>query len=321
MDKNKFYKVINEIIGDRVFQYKGPILGGVDLEVVIDFKFKIVGDVEVYHMGQPKNYVGIDVSVLNITPPQFDGFIADIQDNRYEIADRMYYTASKLENSIWEVLKFFSLETTPVLTSIRFLGKRYENMEKLTEGKSERKGITRQIVQDIIKVFKQGEGEYRLPEDINGNTTYNFPGFSTEFDIEVKIDESENIEGFELDGGYYDEEDTFEIHLQYNPKFFPTTYYDLIGELNELVRHELQHLIQLERGESIPTDETDPEKYYSQPHELDAQLAGFKRLSKLRKEPFEKTVRNWFDKNKNRNRNRCIRPATIYIPNPFLLSK
>jgi hypothetical protein len=171
-------------------------------------------------------------------------------------------------------------------------------MEKINEGISEKKGIVRKVVQDIIRVFKKGEGEYALPEDISNNMTYDFPNLNTEFTVEVKIDEDNTIEGFDIDGGYYDDEETFEIHIQYNPKFFPETYYDLIGELNEIVRHELQHLIQSERGINRPTDETDPEKYYLQPHELDAQIAGFKRLSKIRKEPFEKTVINWFNKNK-----------------------
>ena len=289
--------MINGLIGDKVFQYEGPIMGGVNLDAVINFKFKIIGDVNLLHMGQPTNYVGINVSVLSITPPQLDDFIPSL-DNSFEIKDRMYYTATKLENEIWGVLRYFSIEDTPVITSIRFTGKRYYDMQKINEGISEKKGVVRKLVQDIIKVFKQGEGEYELPEDVSDEMTYSFRGFDTEFNIEVKIDEVDNIEGFELDGGYYDDEDTFEIQIIYNPKFFPENYYDLIGELNELVRHELQHLIQAERGIDRPTDETDPEKYYLQPHEIDAQVAGFKRLSKIRKQPFEKIVRDFFRKNK-----------------------
>ena len=297
MDKKEFYNMINRVIGDKVFQYEGPIMGGISLDVVIDFKFKIIGDVKLLHMGEPKNHVSIDVKVLSITPPTLDGFIQNL-DNAFEIKDRMYFTATKIENYIWRVLQHFSIEDTPVITSIKFTGKRYEYMEKINEGISEKKGIVRKVVQDIIRVFKKGEGEYVLPEDISNNMTYDFPNLNTEFTVEVKIDEDNSIEGFDIDGGYYDDEETFEIHIQYNPKFFPETYYDLIGELNEIVRHELQHLIQSERGINRPSDETDPEKYYLQPHELDAQIAGFKRLSKIRKEPFEKTVIDWFNKNK-----------------------
>jgi len=288
--------MVNRVIGDKVFQYTGPVMGGVSLEVVMDFKIKLVGDVELRHMGEPKNHVGIDVTVLNITPPTFDGFIPDIQDSAFEIKDRMYFTATKLENYIWSVLKYFSVSDTPVLTSIRFVGKRYDT-ENITEGKSEKKGIVRKVVQDIIKVFNREEGEYTLPEDITDKMTYDFPSLNTDFTVEVQIIKSDTVEGFELDGGYYDEDDTFEVEIIYNPKFFPHTYYDLIGELNELIRHELQHLIQSERGIDRPTDETDPEKYYLQPHELDAQIAGFKRLSKIRNQPFEKIVRDFFNKN------------------------
>lgn len=299
MEKKQIYDVINSMIGDEVFQYEGPIMGGISLDVVIDFKFKIIGDVKLLHMGEPTNYVGINVSVLSITPPSLDDFIPNL-DNSFEIKDRMYFTATKLENRIWEVLRYFSIEDSPVITSIEFTGKRHRDnhMKNITEGTSERKGIVRKLVQGIIKVFKQGEGEYDIPEDISDEMTYSFRGLNTDFTMEVKIDEDENIDGFELDGGYYDDEDTFEIQIIYNPEFFPEKYYDLIGELNELVRHELQHLIQAERGIDRPTNETDPEKYYLQPHEIDAQVAGFKRLSKIRKQPFEKIVRDFFHKNK-----------------------
>lgn len=299
MEKKQIYDVINSMIGDEVFQYEGPIMGGISLDVVIDFKFKIIGDVKLLHMGETTNYVGINVSVLSITPPSLDDFIPNL-DNSFEIKDRMYFTATKLENRIWEVLRYFSIEDSPVITSIEFTGKRHRDnhMKNITEGTSERKGIVRKLVQDIIKVFKQGEGEYDIPEDISDEMTYSFRGLNTDFTMEVKIDEDENIDGFELDGGYYDDEDTFEIQIIYNPEFFPEKYYDLIGELNELVRHELQHLIQAERGIDRPTNETDPEKYYLQPHEIDAQVAGFKRLSKIRKQPFEKIVRDFFHKNK-----------------------
>lgn len=297
MDRNQFYEMINRVIGDKVFQYKGPILHGVDLDITMDFKVKLIKDVELIHMGQPMNHAGIEISVLSIDPPQLDGLIQDIEDSHYKIHDTMYFFAKKMEDYVWSVLRHFSFNDTPALTTIKFTGKRYD-MENITEGKSEKKGIVRKVVQDIIRVFKEGEGEYVLPEDINDEPSYNFSTLKTDFTVEVKIDKDESIEGFEIDGGYYDDEDTFEVHIQYNPKFFPETYYDLIGELNELIRHELQHLIQSERGIDRPTDETDPEKYYLQPHELDAQIAGFKRLSKIRKEPFEKTVIDWFNKNK-----------------------
>jgi hypothetical protein len=46
----------------------------------------------------------------------------------------------------------------------------------------------------------------------------------------------------------------------------------------------------------------DPFEYYTQPHEIDAQIAGFKRMSQITKKPFEVIVRNWFDKNRDIHR-------------------
>jgi hypothetical protein len=36
-----------------------------------------------------------------------------------------------------------------------------------------------------------------------------------------------------------------------------------------------------------------------QPHEIDAQIAGFKRMSQITRKPFEEVVRDWFNKNKD----------------------
>ena len=41
-------------------------------------------------------------------------------------------------------------------------------------------------------------------------------------------------------------------------------------------------------------EEEDPVKYYTDPKELDAQVFGFKRMSKLTGKPFEEVVKNWF---------------------------
>jgi hypothetical protein len=75
--------------------------------------------------------------------------------------------------------------------------------------------------------------------------------------------------------------------------------YDIIGELNEVVTHELQHSIQNYRGEldnDENTDDLTPLEYYLQPEELDAQAKGFKRISKLRKIPAILIMKKWFEK-------------------------
>ena len=95
------------------------------------------------------------------------------------------------------------------------------------------------------------------------------------------------------------------IEIDYNPENKKVMMYNLIGELNEIIAHELRHVEQKSKKTfSFDKDEDfveieDPFEYYSQPKELDAQLHGFKRLSKLTKKPLDFVVKNWFDTHKN----------------------
>jgi hypothetical protein len=84
----------------------------------------------------------------------------------------------------------------------------------------------------------------------------------------------------------------------FNPANLSKNLYDIIGELNEIIAHELEHGVQTYKGEFDGHDEDDVEnslEYYTQSHEIPAQVKGFRRLSSLRKQPFEQIVRNWFD--------------------------
>ena len=81
--------------------------------------------------------------------------------------------------------------------------------------------------------------------------------------------------------------------------------YNLVGSLNDLIIHELEHLHQDFKGElDIDTDSEslEPLEYYTQPHEIEAQVKGFRRMSSLRKQSFEKIVNDWFDSHKEIHR-------------------
>jgi len=82
--------------------------------------------------------------------------------------------------------------------------------------------------------------------------------------------------------------------------------YSLIGELNEVIAHELRHQYQrdnsmfgMDQGIDDDEDEFSEEEktgfeYYSKPEEIDAQVDGFKRMKYVTRRPFEELVRNWF---------------------------
>lgn len=162
--------------------------------------------------------------------------------------------------------------------------------------------LYRQIVKDIITVFKkESQGEFYLPEDIiEDEYEYSFKDISVT--IELIIEKSTDVDSFLLNANYYMEDDVVVIKIIYNPKNKKQLIYNLIGELNELVAHELRHTYQKNTGMFDLTGDTDDEsglEYYTKPHELDAQYTGFKRMSKITKKPFDKLVKNWFDKNKD----------------------
>lgn len=169
----------------------------------------------------------------------------------------------------------------------------------------------REIVRSLTNIIKTRETRtHYLPEEISDGETfeYNFKNIPT-FSVELNYDMDAMLEDdYKIDGKTVDDGDTIVIDLVINPKFFPAVMYDVIGDLNDLMSHELEHIYQ--DAWKRPKKEMDPfvgrederpkgKEYYKQPHEVPAELAGFRRVNKLRKEPIEKTIRDWFERNRN----------------------
>jgi hypothetical protein len=162
--------------------------------------------------------------------------------------------------------------------------------------RSKNDSLIRQIVKDIITIFKkESEGEYYLPEEIREDEIeYKF--FNITISIELIIEQNKNIDGYMVNADFFRDDDIIVIKIVYNPKKKKQLLYDLIGELNELVSHELRHLHQrdTEMFNLDVDDRRTPFEYYSSPEEIDAQVEGFKRMKIITKRPFEELVRNWF---------------------------
>lgn len=169
-----------------------------------------------------------------------------------------------------------------------------------------RREVIRVIVKDIISVFKQEEdGEFYLPNYINDDKDfYNFTNFENNLSVEVIINPNLDVDDFIVDGNYWGSDDIMEIIIDYNPNVKSKILYDLVGELNQVVAHEIRHIDQRNKKtfNLDGPEEEDPYEYYTQPHEIDAQVFGFKRLSKIAKKPYEMVVKNWFDKHKDIHR-------------------
>jgi hypothetical protein len=165
-----------------------------------------------------------------------------------------------------------------------------------------RRNVIRQIVSGITKVFKTEEdGEFYLPNYFDEEKDfYEFKELPVPLSVEVQIVENEEIKSFIINGEYLLEDEIIIIRIEYNPEVKMQIMYDLVGELNELIAHEIRHVDQNIKGTyELGGDEPeDPYEYYTQPKELDAQLFGFKRLAKITQKPLDFVIKNWFEKNK-----------------------
>jgi hypothetical protein len=164
--------------------------------------------------------------------------------------------------------------------------------------------IVVKIVNDVIQIYKRNkEGEFVLPEDIGDEMTYHFPELDTDFTVELIMDLDESVEEYDVDANYYRDEDTIELRIVSNPKLGKKIPEEMISDLEEHIRHEIEHMIQHLSGYEFPDDEpSNPIDYYSQPHELDAQRAGFNVRAKKEKKSLESVAKNWFEKNKKKHR-------------------
>ena len=171
----------------------------------------------------------------------------------------------------------------------------------LNENNNKREEI-RKIVRDVISVFKKNdEGNFYLPEDVNGEEFYDFDKIKAILTIELTIIIDDEIDKFEVNADWISDDDVIELTINYNSENKNKLLYDLSGELNEIIAHEIRHIDQETTGSYNTKVRKGQEgkKYYTQPHELDAQIFGFKRISKLTKTPFDVVVKRWFNTHHN----------------------
>ena len=165
-----------------------------------------------------------------------------------------------------------------------------------------RRDLIRTIVRDIVKTYKaEDDGEFYLPMYINDEVDfYEFPGIE-ELVVVFEVEMNEDVETFKVDANFFRNDGIVQVILEYNPLVKEKIMYDLIGELNELIAHEVRHIDQRTKkmyNLDVPK-EKNPYKYYTQPHEIDAQVFGFKRLARLTKTPLDVVVKRWFKTHKD----------------------
>ena len=273
-------------------------------------KIKLTGVKDYISMGDYKPFIMYTAHILpsNKKSDKFNSVLSAHFGRETEIQT---FDSGAYGNFAWvmtkklsELLKYFSLPDAILTKVVNEVEPMKLNENLIFEGRYD--SIVRELVKDIVSFYKyQREGEFLLPEDLKGEEyhSYKFPGINNEFVIELNLEIDDDVENIDIDAAYYREEDVIEITIISNPEMGYKNLELLIGELNETLRHELEHIYQYQKGYKFPKKEpTSPIKYYLQPHELEAQRAGFKRIAKLQKKPLIDVIRNWFNKNQKRHR-------------------
>jgi hypothetical protein len=299
---------INRVLKNKTFEYDGPTFdtsissaqmsGFIKYEVseIIDIKNKIV-------IGEWKPVIYLNISIVNGDEAYINRMKqikTILQNEQFNTIIRMFSAQmiSEIREDLRNHLKSrIGFDGIVNVENIDFIT--HEDENNLVEGKIHRQAI-RTIVRDIVSVLKnEGDGDYVLPEDINDNMTYEFINGPENITVELEIRPNEDVKSFLVNGNYIKDEDTVEVLIVYNPnENLKTMMYDIIGELNDLIGHELEHYNQYTTGEYDLEDDDESEEslhYYTKPYEIKAQIKGFKRLAKIRRMPLDSVIKNWFE--------------------------
>ena len=305
---------VNEFLKDHSFIIQDPFGDGLNDKMNLTVKVQLTGIKPMISIGEWKDFIEYTLFLEDLDSDFGRGLFgyqfAGLKTNDYQLknTDTTFYLLTvKVNDILRNFLNYWGVDNyvtcTRVVNHVVKVDPKYITEGLLNEGLLD--GITRQIVKDILSVVKyQKVGEFALPEDISdGNMTYVFPKSDTNFTIELKLDTDESVDTVDVDGAYYPDEDVIEVTVLTNPNLDKEILQELHFELNELIRHELEHLYQYEKGDDVPEKEiTQPKKYYTQKHELEAQIAGFKRRAQKERKPLEEIIRNWFKRNQLKHR-------------------
>lgn len=274
----------------------------------LDVKIKLLKIKDYVSVGELKPFIQYELQILDQKDDFLNNFIHRLMRNEKEITidtkNTSFYTERiKLEPEVKNFLNHFSIEYPLICTKV--INKRFDdnqiNESLIYEGVYDL--AVRQVVKDIISLFKyQRDGEFSLPDDLYENEeSYNFRKLPTDFNVEVIAKQDENVYPYELDANYYRDEDVIEVIIISSPDIMEKELSDLVKDLNELIRHEFEHMSQYYRDYYFPDEPENNFDYYSQKHELEAQFAGFRRRAKKEKRTIEDVAREWFGKNQSKH--------------------
>jgi hypothetical protein len=263
----------------------------------IDYKFKIDGYRKMTSVGEEYDYAKLNVVITGLND-KFSQLLFTPEDNEQgqmiarSFENRLYKFYSDLNLEMTRFLRIFDENIRTTIDSLTF-----DVQKPITESKMSRmsRNAVRTTVKDILNVIKDKEpGEFYLPGE--DGEEYSFTNLPFTYSVELHIEIDDNLDGYSIGGNFSSEDDVIEIAIKFNPKTLRKNIYNIIGELNDIVAHELEHGFQyITEGKVYQEPPSESLGYYTQPDEIRAQRVGLRRLAKLRKLPFNNVVSEWFD--------------------------
>jgi hypothetical protein len=290
---------INKLLSTRTFKYKGRIINDLPESMIsdIDYKFKIDGYKKMTSVGEEYDYALLNVVITGLND-KFSQLLFTPEDNEQgkmiakSFENRLYKFYSDLNLEMTRFLRIFDDNIRTTIDSLTF-----DVQKPITESNMSRMSriAVRTTVKDILNVIKNKEpGEFYLPGE-NGEE-YSFTNLPFTYSVELYVEIDDNVDGYSVGGNFSSEDDVIEVDIKFNPKTLRKNIYNIIGELNDIVAHELEHGFQyITEGKVYQEPPSDSLGYYTQPDEIKAQRVGLRRLAKLRKLPFNNVVSEWFD--------------------------
>ena len=306
---------LNEFLSNHSFVVTKPLGENVEIEGNLTVKVKLTGIKPMISVGELKDFIEYTLVLEDVDDNHIKsiyGYLfASVKTQDYIISNtdtRFYLLTSQVNELLRNFLRYFNIDNyvtcTRIIDKATNIDPKYMTEGVINEGKHE--NAIRQVVRDVMSVFKyQKEGDYQLPEEISideHDIVYDFPELGSSFTVNLIMSLNDEIETIDVDGEYYGDDDSIDIRIESNPNLDRETLEELYFELNELIAHELQHLVQNDEGYEFPKRETKKSlKYYTQPHEIEAQIRGFKRRSQKERKPYEEVVIRWFKRNQSKH--------------------
>lgn len=297
---------LNKIFKNKKLTWCGNFLRVPDVEETIehpcyDFTFQIKEIRPMISIGEWTDFAIVDVTLYvdkdTILGRFISGEFGDIFSGDKNELLRFYPLKNNTTQKIRQALKLVSNLNVKV-ESIKPVLVGGDN-ETITEQK-----INNSLIRNIVR-----EIAFEIKKDLHSQRKKSIGSYDIGMNEPVDVvlfvnptpNKIENIKPLDIQGYWDEDENQIEIDVDIAEDANMDIMYELIGELNDVVTHEFQHAKQTKRGDIFPdTNYKQPKRYYLQPHEIEAQVAGFKRKAKLQKRPIEDVIREYFEKRKIR---------------------